>query len=78
MEKTLKAIPHYIAKLSQDLGFLHERKYRDYCIREEFTRLKDEGMKIEEIEQVLSQQFSSEQYPLTPESIHDIVYRKSK
>lgn len=69
-------IPHYIARFAQDLGFLDERKYRDYCIKEDFDKMKAEGIKVETIELLLSERYSSAQYPLTPESIHDIYYRK--
>ena len=68
-------IPHYIAKFAQAFGFLDERKYRDFCIKEDFIKMKSEGMKVEEIEIKLSEKFSSENHPLTPETIHFIVYR---
>ena len=68
-------IPHYIAKFAQLFGFLDERKYRDFCIKEDFEKLKLQGMKVEEIEIKLSKTYSSELYSITPETIHFIVYR---
>ena len=70
-------IPHYIAKFAQELGFLDERKYRDFCIKEDFEKMKSEGIKVERIELELSSRYSSSQYPLTPESIHRIIYYKN-
>ena len=69
-------IPHYIAKFAQMFDFLDERKYRDFCIKEDFEKLRTSGMKVEEIELELSQRFSSEKYPLQPETIHKIIYTK--
>lgn len=69
-------IPHYIAKFAQLFGFLDERRYRDYCIKEEFAKMKNNGMKIEQIELELSQRFSTKKYPLQPETIHKIIYTK--
>lgn len=69
-------IPHHIAALAKEYGILSERKYRNLCIQQEFTRLRNAGMKVERIELLLSEQFSTKEYPLTPESIHDIIYRK--
>ncbi len=68
-------IPHYIAKFAQAFGFLNERKYRNFCIKEEFEKMKNAGTKIEDIELILSERFSTEKYPISPERIHDIVYR---
>ena len=70
-------LPHHIAACAKIYGFLSERRYRNYCIKQEFYRLKNAGKKIEKIELELSEKFSSEKYPLTPESIHDIIYRKT-
>jgi len=69
-------IPHHIAACAKAYGFLDEKEYRDFCIREQFNKRRSEGMKVEKIELELSEEFSSQKYPLTPESIHDIIYRK--
>lgn len=69
-------IPHYIAGFAQLYGFLDERAYRDFCIKEEFKKMKNEGMKMEKIELFLSDKYSTKQFKLTQESIHRIVYSK--
>lgn len=74
---TKEIIPHYIAKFAQLFGFLDERKYRDFCIKEDFEKMKSGGMKVEQIELDLSQKYSTEIYPLSPESIHRIIYFKN-
>ncbi len=69
-------IPHYIAKFAQVCGFLDERKYRNFCIKEEYEKMRAAGMKVEEIYIELSQRYSTEKYPLQPESIRTIMFRK--
>ncbi len=70
-------IIHQIAAIAQRLGILHERAYRDMCIRLEFDRLKKQGVKVEEAEIILSKRFSSKKNKLTPESIHRIIYNRT-
>lgn len=65
-----------VARFAQEFGFLDERAYRDFCIREKFKVLRGEGMKMEKIEMRLSEEFSNDDRKLTPESIHRIVYNK--
>ena len=69
-------IGHYIASFAQMFGFLDERKYRNFCIKEEYEKMRTAGMKVEEIYIELSQRYSTEKYPLQPESIRTIMFRK--
>ena len=64
------------AKIVEFYGFLDDRKYRDYCIKEDFAEMRKAGMKVEKIELELSERYSTEKNPLTPESINGIIYRK--
>ena len=66
-------IPHKIASICKELGFLNEIRYRNYCIREKFYYMRLEGKKIEQIELELS-----EVYFISPEAIHQIIYSKRK
>lgn len=76
MNASTKKLPHYIARLAQDLGFLDERKYRDFCICEQFEQLRQDGLTVEKIELKLSLMFTTKKDKLSPESIHQIIYRK--
>jgi len=71
LEKAKQNSPHIIAALAEQYGFLDQRKYRDYCIREEFYKLRESEDKqtIEDVEQILGEKFS-----LGVDSIHKIVY----
>lgn len=66
-----KVIKHYVAQLAQMCGFLDEKKYRDICIREEFTQLRTEQKLTMEKAEV----FLGQKYKLKPETIHLIIYR---
>ena len=43
----LKRYPHEVAAQSQKYGFLDERGYRNFCIKEEFEVLRKNKVKIE-------------------------------
>ncbi|OGU58292.1 MAG: hypothetical protein A2V66_03635 [Ignavibacteria bacterium RBG_13_36_8] len=61
---------HEIARLAKELGILHETRYRNLCIREDFERMKKANKKVEAIELELA-----EKYIASVENIHKIVYK---
>lgn len=65
-------IPHYIARFAQMFGFLDEKKYRDFCIREEFDQLRT----LEKLTMEKSEIQLAKKYGLEPETIHLIIYKK--
>jgi len=67
--------PHEIALRSQQFGFLDERAYRNFCIKEEYDILKNDGMKKEDAVILLSDKWSSKHAKLSPETISQIIYR---
>lgn len=66
---------HDIAALAQKCGILDEKKYRDLCIKEEFQKLKNEGVKTEDAEIIISEKYSYKGNEIKPETIHFIIYR---
>lgn len=67
-----KIVAHYIAKFAQMYGFLDEKKYRDFCIREEFDQLRT----LEKLTMEKSEIHLAKKYGLEPETIHLIIYKK--
>jgi len=78
MQPELELILHETAFKAQKFGFLNERAYRDVCIRLEYDRLKNKGVKLEDAEQILAKQFTSLRHKITAESIHRILYATRK
>ena len=60
----------------QSLDFLDERKYRNFCIRQDYKKLRDGGMKVKEIYSELSKKWTTKKHTLRPDSIRTIMYRK--
>jgi hypothetical protein len=62
---------HDLARIIKNLGFLSEKKYRTFCIKDSFTKKRKSGLTIEKAELELA-----EEYELEPTTIHSIIYRK--
>lgn len=68
-----KKIIHNVAESAKELGFLNDTAYKYYCVCERYNELRQQNMKEEKIENVLSKEFK-----MQPETIHDIYCRKAK
>jgi hypothetical protein len=69
----INTLPHEIARLAKELELLDENKYKIYCIREDFNKLRISGKTIEQCEVEVGKQYS-----IDPSTVHGIIYRKKK
>ena len=67
----ITTLPHEIARLAKGLDFLNDYKYKLFCIKEMFHKLRKEDKTIEQCELEVG-----EHYNLEPTTIHAIIYRK--
>lgn len=65
----MNKIAHAVAKAADELGFLHSTKYRNYCIVEEFEKLRKEDVSVETAIFQLAGKHS-----LTFDSVSKIIY----